>query len=223
MPAEGRCPRHYSKKLDRILGFDIPKLEQKLLQRYRAYYKKTDISNNKKHFENTQAWIGLHPQVLQTPYSEIYHFLSLLQKFKPQKIVDFGAGYGRVGIVMNALYPQASFIGYEIVDIRIKEARRMFKLCGLDNCEIIKQNILDESFVIPSASIYCIYDFSFPEDLEIILKKLSALILTERFFIVAKGDSVQTIIKSKFPEFYANKRFAHGKQWSIFSSFKNNK
>jgi len=123
---------------------------------------------------------------------------------------------------MNALYPQASFVGYEIVDIRIKEARRMFKLFGLDNCEIIKQNILDKSFVVPAATIYCIYDFSFPEDLEIILKKLSALISTERFFIVAKGDSVQTIIQSKFPEFYANKRFAHGKQWSIFSSFKDN-
>ncbi|OFZ51742.1 MAG: hypothetical protein A2381_18570 [Bdellovibrionales bacterium RIFOXYB1_FULL_37_110] len=123
---------------------------------------------------------------------------------------------------MNALYPQAFFTGYEIVDIRIKEARRMFRLFELDNCEMIKQDILEESFVMPSATIYCIYDFSFPEDLELILKKLSVLIPTNRFFIVAKGDSVQSIIQAKFPEFYANKRFAHGKQWSIFSSFQNN-
>ena len=73
-------------------------------------------------------------------------------------------------------------------------------------------------FLLLIITLFLLMNFNF----ELILKKLSVLIPTNRFFIVAKGDSVQSIIQAKFPEFYANKRFAHGKQWSIFSSFQNN-
>ncbi len=70
--------RIHAKRLDRILGYSIPKIEVKLLQKYRAYYKGNDKTSRKTHYEGTQTWIGLHPQVLQTPYNELYEALKKL-------------------------------------------------------------------------------------------------------------------------------------------------
>jgi hypothetical protein len=216
---DDRHPKQHSKDLDRILGYRIPKIEQRLLRKYRPFYKKSDDSNKKKHFEGTQTWIGLHPQVLQTPYSEIMHFLSYLKKFEPKKIVDLGAGYGRIGIVMNSLFPEASFLGFEILDIRLNEARRVFERLEFSNCEMQSQNILDDDFIIPAADAYFIYDFSDPQDLKKILKQLSSKIGTERFFVIAKGEGVRSMIQLKFPEFWAPYGVIHQKEWSLYSSF----
>src|SRR5690606_7300103 len=134
--------------------------------------------------------------------TEISSFLGYFQKHNPKTIVDLGAGYGRVGIVMNAIFPEANFIGYEILDLRLLEARRMFDLLELKNCEMRSQNILEKDFEIPKADVYFIYDFSDPHDLKVILKRLSAKLRKERFFIVAKGEGVRSLIQLKFPEFW---------------------
>lgn len=104
-------PQVHAKHLDKTLGFRIPKIEVKLLQKYRAYDQVIDTSNKKRHYEGSQTWIGLHPQALQTPYNDIYEALSLLKGQNIEKVVDIGAGYGRVGIVMNSLFPTAAFLG----------------------------------------------------------------------------------------------------------------
>lgn len=202
-PSKGQSSRRHSKQLDKILGFHIPRIEQKLLKKYRPYYQMQDESNKKKHFAGTQTWIGLHPQVLQTPYGEIYHFLSFFTAISPKKIVDLGAGYGRVGIVMQALFPDAEFLGLEILDVRINEALRIFERLGIKNCAMENKNILDEDFVIPQADIYFIYDFSGPDDVRVILNQLAANILQRRFFIVAKGEGICALLKSHYPDFLA--------------------
>lgn len=214
-----KSERQHSKDLDKFLGFKIQKIEQKLLQKFRAYDKILDESNRKKHFQGTQTWIGLNPQILQTPYSEISHFLSYFVKYKPKKIIDLGAAYGRIGLVMNAIIPDSTFIGYEILDVRFKEAKRMIKYLSLDNCEMRNENILDKNFKLPKADVYFIYDFSDSIGLHIILSRLAKKISKERFFIVAKGDGVRTIIQLKFPEFWSTHGVIHKKNWSIYSSF----
>ncbi|MBT3980853.1 MAG: methyltransferase domain-containing protein [Bacteriovoracaceae bacterium] len=219
IPAIDQDDRQHATHVDKVLGFNIAKIEQKLLGKYRAFFKKSDNANRKNHYQGTQTWIGLHPQVLLTPYAEISHFLSLFKKYDPKTIVDLGAGYGRVGIVMNALLPKASFIGYEILDVRVKEAQRVFEKYGLENCEMRSQNILDKSFEMPKADVYFIYDFSDPLDLRIILKRLSEKLSTQRFFIVARGDGIRSLIQLKFPEFWAVHGAIHKKQWSIYSSY----
>ena len=214
-----RSPKQYSRDIDRYLGFRIPKVEQGLLKKYRPFYKEIDSSNKKKHYEGTQTWIGLHPQVLQTPYSEILRFFEKLKDYPISKVVDLGAGYGRVGIVLSALFPNASFLGYEILDVRIKEARRMFSRLELENCEMRSQNILDEDFDIPKADVYFIYDFSDPIDLRAILKKLDKKLFKENFFIIAKGEGVRSLIQLKFPQFWVSHGVIHDQEWSIYSSF----
>ena len=40
--------------------------------------------------------IGLHPQVLQTPYPEIIEFHVHFRDHPPKKVCDIGAGYGEL-------------------------------------------------------------------------------------------------------------------------------
>lgn len=211
-------PRKFSRNLDKDLGFKISKIERKLLTKYRAFNKNIDDSNKKKHFAGTETWIGLHPQVLQTPYSEITHFFSYLRNQEISSVVDFGAGYGRIGIVLSALYPKARFIGFEIVKERCDEGSRVFKTLGLDNCKIQNINILEEDFIVPKADIYFIYDFSDPHDLRIILKKLSSKLYKEPFYLVAKGEGIRSLIQLKYPEFWNCNGAVHEENWSLYSS-----
>ncbi len=219
VPEYGVGERRHSKYIDKLLGFRIPKIEQKLLNQYRAYDKTQDDSNKKKHYGGTQTWIGLHPQVLQTPYHEILHFMSLLKKYNPKKFVDIGAGYGRVGVVMNSMFPKASFVGIEIVKERFREANRMFTYLELANCSMVHDNILEDNFKMPNADVYFIYDFSDPLDLKKILKVLSEKLFKERFFIVAKGEGIRSLIQLKFPEFWASHGVIHKEKWSLYSSY----
>ena len=211
-------PRSFSQNLDKDLGYRISQIEKKLLKKYRAFNKNIDHSNKKKHFAGTETWIGLHPQVLQTPYSEITHFFSYLKNQKITNVVDFGAGYGRIGIVLSALYPNACFTGFEVVKDRSDEGERVFELLGLENCKIINTNILSEEFIVPKADIYFIYDFSDPHDLRVILKKLSNKLYKEPFYLVAKGEGIRSLIQLKYPEFWNCNGAVHEEHWSLYSS-----
>lgn len=212
-------PRIQAKKIDSILGFRTKRIEQQLLKKYRAYYKVDDIGNGKELRPGSQTWIGLHPQVLQTPYSEILHFFWLLRKHEIKSVVDLGSGYGRVAIVMKSIFPKASFLGYEIVDVRVRESRRMFEQLQLSNCEILEEDILQDDFNLPTADLYFIYDFSDPKDIRQILSKLSQRLRSERFFLVAKGEGIRSLIQLKFPEFWAVHGAIHRKNWSLYSSY----
>lgn len=209
----GATSRNQSKRLDKILGFKIPKVEQKLLKKYKAYYT-GDQSGRKQKYTGSETWIGLHPQVLQTPYSEIQYFLEILKEFNPKSIVDIGAGYGRVGIVMSSLFPEASFIGYEIMEKRLDEGNRVFESLELDKCQMLYADLSKESFTPPEADIYFIYDFSDPLDIRKILGQLKAVNENRRAFVIAKGEFIQPILK-KYPEFKSILPLAKNRSWDI--------
>jgi len=200
-------PRVLAKQLDKYLGYRISKVEMKLLQRYRAYDSGEDVSNRKKHYQGTQTWVGLHPQVLQTPYCDIYDALSLLQVQDIYHVVDIGAGYGRVGLVLNALNSDAHFTGFEIVRQRQQEGNRIYAKLGIDNCQIKLQNVLDNDFDLPTADVYFIYDFSEREDVEHILQILRLRSKTQKFYLITRGDRVDFAIKHRFKHVW--KSFAH--------------
>ena len=194
----GLHPRLHAKSLDKALGYKIPKIEVKLLQKYRAYDRHNDDSNKKQHYKGTQTWIGLHPQALQTPYCDIYEALSLIKNLKIKHVVDIGAGYGRVGVVLSVLYPNAKFTGYEIVKQRQMEGNRVFKKLGVNNSEIELKNVLDLDFDLPEAEIYFIYDFSEQEDIFQVLQTLSLKTQNKIFYLITRGDRVDYLMKHKF-------------------------
>lgn len=211
-------PRLHAKSLDKEFGYKISKIEVKLLQKYRAYDKCADISSKKGHFQESQTWIGLHPQALQTTYNEIYETLDLLSQRKINKIVDIGCGYGRVGVVMSSIFPNSSFIGYEILKKRADEGNRVFEKLGLDQCRISHQNVLDQDFRLPDAEVYFIYDFSEREDIRIMLDQLSKKLDHKRFYLITKGERVDSLLTKQYQEFWKTKGFIKSGDLKIYCS-----
>lgn len=211
--------RNHSEMIDRLLGYESNRIEQELLDQYQPYNKPSVEGVPSSPYEGTQTWIGLCPQALNTPYSEIVHSISYLKARAPKTVVDLGAGYGRVGVVLSSLLPDTKFIGYEVLSVRLREAERVFQKLGLKNCEMRCEDILDKEFRLPEAGVYFIYDFSDPHDLRVILKKLSAKLDRDKFFLIAKGKGIRSMIQLKYPEFWACNGAIHGKEWSIYSSY----
>ncbi len=202
----GTHARVHSKVLDKFFGYKIPKIEQKLLKSYRSYDQRQDSSNKKGHFRGTQTWIGLHPQILQTPYCEILEIFRVLKRTHPSTVVDFGAAYGRVGLVVGSVFKNVKFIGHEILDERAQEGLRLFKELDIKDAEIRVQNILDENFTPPEADIYFIYDFSEADDIRHIIYKLESTHKDRPYYIVAKGERVNQVLKLKYSVFYSFKQ-----------------
>ncbi|MAZ48527.1 MAG: hypothetical protein CME65_08185 [Halobacteriovoraceae bacterium] len=201
IPIEGVHPRVHSKKLDKKLGFKISKIERKLSQIYRPYNLIEDPTNKKKHYKGGQAWIGLHPQALQTTYNDIFAAFDYLSKEDISRVVDIGAGYGRVGLVLSSFFPNAQFLGIELVAQRVHEGNRIFKKFNLTNCEIINQNVVEEVQKIPDADMYFIYDFSVKSDIDIVLET----VLEKRsdiFYLVAHGDRVENLMSKKYRDYW---------------------
>ncbi|MGI4992084.1 hypothetical protein ACRXCV_05615 [Halobacteriovorax sp. GFR7] len=211
-------PRVHAKNLDSKLGFRISKIEGKLLQKYKAYYKQNDGNKRKQHYQGTQTWIGLHPQALQTPYNDIFEALYLLKEYDIERIVDIGAGYGRVGIVMNSVFPEARFIGYEILKQRESEGNRLFEKLDLINCEILLEDVLDEEFSLPKAQVYFIYDFSEIEDISKILDELVSRINEYSFFLITKGDRTDFLLERKYKQFWKANGVLSSGELKIYSS-----
>ncbi|WP_412474244.1 hypothetical protein [Halobacteriovorax sp. YZS-1-1] len=211
-------PRIHAKNLDRELGYKITKIEEKLSQKYRAYYKDADDSSRKQHYDGTQTWIGLHPQALQTPYNHLFDALYLLKDYNIDKIVDIGAGYGRIGLVMSSIFPEARFIGYEILKQRQREGNRVFERMELLNCEILLENVLEEDFVLPKAQVYFIYDFSEMQDISDILDELVTRIDDYNFFLITKGERVDYLIEKKYKQFWIANGFLSSGELKIYSS-----
>jgi 16S rRNA G527 N7-methylase RsmG len=197
-------PRIHSQNLDLMLGFQIEEIEKDL------------VSNQSQNYNET--WIGLEAQILQTPYGEIFEFLNHFKHNPPTTVVDFGAGYGRVGLVLHSLYPNAQFIGYEVIKQRAKEANRIYQKYNFKNAQVLTQDILSDNFQIPTADIYFIYDFSDPRNIKQILKKLSSHLNENHFAIIARGQGIRSLIQYRFPEFFALTQPVHKKHWSIYLS-----
>jgi len=218
-------PRIHAKHLDKTLGYRISKIEHKLLQKYRAYDVISDDSNRKQHYQGTQTWIGLHPQALQTPYNDIYDALDVLKNLDSsidvEHIVDIGSGYGRVGLVMNSLFPKAQFTGFEVLKKREIEANRVYATLDVANCRVVNQDVLEEDFKLPSAQVFFIYDFSEREDICQILDQLSQRIEDENFYLITKGERVDFLLEKKYKKFWKKNGFYNSGDLKIFSSHTN--
>ena len=206
---EGRSDREYSQELDKSLGFKINEIEEELMLQHRPYDQ----------YEGSQTWIGLNAQVFQTPYQEIYDFLNFIKPLELKSLVDLGAGYGRLAIVMSQVVPEMSFIGYEIMKERFEEGKRVLGNLELDSYELRKEDILKEDFILPEADVFFIYDFSDPMDIRKILDIIDKKFFERKLLIVARGKGIRSLIQSKYPQFFRCFEPHHNENYSIYSSF----
>lgn len=180
--------QQHSAIVDQFLGIEVDRVEASVEKRITGSH------------ERKEAWIGLPPQSLLTPYSEIR---SLLENLKPREgstVVDLGAGYGRMGFVIAQHFSQVSFLGIEILDERVKEGIRAFERAGLPNSiSLVRGDLAQAKFEFPSADYYFVYDFGTRDSVAKTLEDLRLVSMGRAITVVARGGRSRDLIDRQCP------------------------
>lgn len=187
--------RQHSNMVDKILGFRMKYIEEMLVAEARNFEPEgSHESWGPTMHQGVQTWVGLDLQTLQTPYSECLRILQLL-KIKPyQHVIDLGAAYGRMGVVIGGLFIKNSFTGYEYVRARVDEGNRVFKELGFSRCQLLEQDLFDSAFELPEADVYFIYDYGQVEHIDHTLRQIKAVAEKRPVKIVVRGKFTKRII-----------------------------
>lgn len=210
--------RDHSEKLDHFLGFNIPEIEGHLLEQAR----KLDPAGSHKTWgqtihEGNQTWVGLSHQTLQTPYSELREICELLNPALGTRIVDLGAGYGRMGLVLAGLYPEVEFLGFEYVRERVDEGSRILKLYQCLKSSLKVQDITSENFQLPEAEYYFLYDYGTVSHIRKTLTQLESIGIKKNYKLIARGKGTRSLIEYEHPWLTQVYPPIHKEQFSIFS------
>lgn len=188
--------RHISSQIDLDLGFKIKHIEEILKSRARILAPETHFDQwGPLLHQGAQTWIGLDFQILQTSYHDIKALFDVIKPRPYERIIDLGAGYGRLGIYLHHFYPQTQFLGIELVNERVKEGSRI--LANLKSLNK-KMEAMDLSTLesLPEGDIFFIYDFGSNEHIKMILEKLKA---TPKRLLIVKGRIArQMMLKDDF-------------------------
>jgi SAM-dependent methyltransferase len=200
--------KRHSDMLDRTLGLDIRGVEDRVKARAARHASQSE----------SQLWEHLSPGVFQTPYSELFRILRELGLSPGGRVVDLGAGYGRMAFVVEAFFPGVSFTGYELSRERVEEARRVFALQGLEHSEMIEADLEAPRFSPIDAEAYFLYDFGTRTAIEKCLGDLKWISRSHPIRVAARGRASRDAIERGHPwlsQVNPPKHFAH---YSVYSS-----
>jgi len=176
--------RKISSEIDLHLGFHIKKIEETLRTKALQIDPETYFDEwGPLLHDGAQTWVGLDFQILQCTYHDLKILFNTIKPKPGNKIVDLGAGYGRMGIFLHWYYPLTAFLGIELVKERVDEANRIYKELNLQNkkMEVGDLSKIDE---LPDGDFYFIYDFGSEEH---ILKILNLLKNEKGKILIVKG------------------------------------
>lgn len=194
-----------SEEIDRLLGFRVHEIERDLHERALI----SDPHGNHHRWgaalhSGNQTWVGLHPETIQTPYDELLRMCEKLKLSTGEKVVDLGAGYGRLGIVIEKLYPGVHFQGIEFVPERVAEGKRL----GIN---LIQGDLTHPDFFPEEADHFFIYDFGKIPHIRDLLNKLSDLADKKKFTVTGRGKGIRSLIGHEFhwlTPFYEEENFS---------------
>ena len=207
--------------IDRALGIASHEIEDSLLGEARPLSgeQKVDALGRNLH-EGRQTWVGLDPETLQTPYPQLWEICEQLEIQKGEVVVDLGAAFGRLGLVLNCYAPETVFLGYEYVRKRAEEAERVFRYYHCENARVRCVDLADENFYPDAADVYFLYDYGRSDQVRTTLKQLKELSdQGKNFSVVARGRSVTSLIEYRHPwlaEVFEKRRF---EEVTIFSNY----
>lgn len=190
--------RQHSNMVDKILGFRLKYIEEMLIAEARGFEPEGSHETwGPSLHKGVQTWVGLDLQTLQTPYSECLRILQLLKIRPYQQVVDLGAAYGRMGVIIGGLYIKNSFTGYEYVKARVDEGNRVLKELGFNRSTLIEQDLSDPEFELPEADIYFIYDYGQVEHINHTLTQIEATAHKRPVKVVVRGKFTKRIIADR--------------------------
>jgi len=214
----------FSQQLDLDLGFQVESVEKTILENHPR-----------------TPWAGLDPQALQTPYPEIRMMLSRLDLQPGQTIVDLGAAYGRMGLVVAGFHPEVQFIGYEVSVDRAREGNRVYELVrsALQNgaadfptinqkttlstfdsrwIELRCEDISHTDWSLPDAEVYFIYDFGDLESIVRVIDLLKKRARQQPITVVGRGRRTRDHIERHEPWLSQVQPPEHCGNFSIYRS-----
>ncbi|EQC52197.1 methyltransferase domain protein [Bacteriovorax sp. DB6_IX] len=166
------------------------------------YTKELDIEFDPNEKERLYAGAGVG---VQSGYSTILLALENLNLSEGDRIIDLGSGYGRVGLVYSLLRPDLEIIGYEFVSERVdiaNEAKNDLNLS--DSLAFYAQDLSLDSFELPIAEVYYLYDPFTAETYEYILNQIVEVSKKQKVTIVTKGNAREKLVavsrKNGWPE-----------------------
>ena len=214
--------KQHSSSVDKILGFRIRYVEEMLIAEARGFDPEgSHESWGPTLHQGVQTWVGLDAQTLQTPYSEIIRILQLLKIRPYQHVIDLGAAYGRMGVVVGGVYPKNTFTGFEYVKARVEEGMRVYAELGLKRSQLVVQDLFSQDFQLPEADIYFIYDYGQVEHIDHTLKQIAQVARRRPVRVVVRGKFTREIISSLHPWLELKYQGKQEEQFSVYGAFLN--
>lgn len=212
--------RQHAQLVDKILGLRVKYIEEMLVAEAQGFEPEgTHETWGPILHQGVQTWIGLELQTLQTPYSECFRILQLL-KIKPyQHIIDLGAAYGRMGIVIGGLYIKNSFTGYEYVKARVDEGNRLYRELGFSRSQLLQQDLFAQDFELPLADVYFIYDYGQVEHIDHTLRQIEKIAHKRPVKVVVRGKFTKQIISDFHPWLELKYEGKHEEFFSIYTAY----
>jgi hypothetical protein len=200
-PALYSAAKEHAAQVDAWLGIPVGEIEATLLDPK----------------DTEERWIGRPPEIFLTPYVELRHWL---ERVRPEgTVVDLGAGYGRLGFVMARHWPEARFLGFELVENRVRAGTEAFQRFGARSATLVQANIAALQWELPTASTYFIYDFGSRSSIERILEKFRLKAKLNGIQVVGRGRAIRDHIEREHPWLSSVHPPIHGTHYSIYRSF----
>lgn len=193
----------HAQAIDHFLGFEVLEIESKL---------------SGHDYKDYEAWIGLNPRQLQTPYDELLLMTQFLQLREDEHVVDLGAGYGRLGMVLHQQTPEVQFTGYELVNERVENGNQIFTKFGIANAQLHQQDLLGDDFNLNDADVFFLYDYGQKEHLKHTLDQIEQHSYHHEFRLVARGRGVRSLIQHQYPRLCHAVDPTHFETFSVYST-----
>ena len=159
--AQSPAAKEHARITDTLLGFEIESVEEFV----RAHRFEEDLAK----FE---TWAHISPQVFLTSYWELRYWMNRIQPLPHYRVADLGAGYGRLGWILDRYFPEVSFVGVECVFERVVEAQRVMRRHQLTNARMAWGDLTDDAFAMPIAELYFLYDCGTAEAVKNVMDRL---------------------------------------------------
>jgi SAM-dependent methyltransferase len=210
--------RHHSQQLDEALGFEVAAIENKLLETAQLQLPQGSHKTwGPAIHQGNQTWVGLSHQTLQTPYAELKKMCELLKPKSGALVLDLGAGYGRLGLILKWFYPEVKFCGYELVQERVDEGKRIYDLHSCHDALLIQKDLTSDEFELPEADAYLIYDYGTVAHIRKTLQQIEKIADRKKIKVIGRGQGTRSLIENEHPWLSQVYPIIHQEHFSIYS------